>query len=153
VTVVKAGSGRILFRSSIERRFLFYLLAASALIGPVVILGFAVARVWALARATAYILMAAAAVDFGATLLLAFALRYVEVTFDGGLVRVGSTVFKSSIPAVEILSAEAVTAGGRRPFRSREYIKLVTATGAYRVPCRNPQTLVQLIEYHRRGGG
>lgn len=143
----------ILFRSSVERGFLFYLLAASAFIGPIVILGVAVPRVWALARATAYTLMAAAAVDFAVTLFLAFALRYVQVTFDGGRVRVGSTVFKSSIPVVEILSAEAVTVGGRRPFRSREYIKLVTATGTYRVPCHNPQTLVQLIEYHRPGGG
>ena len=73
--------------------------------------------------------------------------------FDGRRVRLGSSIFKASVPVAEIVSAEALTATSGRPFRSREYIKLVAATGVSRVPCRNAETLVQLIEYYRPGGG
>jgi hypothetical protein len=148
-----ARASGILFRSTVERKLLFYLLAASAVIGPGVIVAFAVPHFWAQARDTAYILIAAAAMDFAVTWLVAFAFRRVEVTFDGRRVRVGSGIFKTSIPVAEVVSAEAVTGTGGRRSRAREYIKLITANGAYRAPCRNAQTLVQLIQYHRPGGG
>jgi hypothetical protein len=146
-------AGGILFRSVGERTLLFYLLAASAVIGPAVVLGFAVPHFWTQARDTAYVLMAAAAVDFAVTWVIAFAFRRVEVTFDGRHVRIGSGIFKTSIPVAEVVSAEAVTGTGGRRSRGREYVNLVTANGAYRAPCRNAQTLVQLIQYHRPGGG
>lgn len=153
MTTTRAGTGGILFRSVSERTFLFYLLAASAVIGPGVVLGFGVPYLWAQSRETAYVLMAAAAFDFAITMFVAFAFRYVEVTFDGRRVRVGSGIFKNSIPVAEVVSAEAVTGTGGRRSRGREYIKLITANGAYRAPCRNAQTLVRLIQYHRPGGG
>jgi hypothetical protein len=153
MTTARAGTGGILFRSVSERRFLFYLLAASAVIGPGVVLGVGVPHFWTQARDTAYVLMAAAAFDFAITMFVAFAFRYVEVTFDGRHVRIGSGIFKTSIPVAEVVSAEAVTGTGGRRSRGREYIKLITASGAYRAPCRNAQTLVRLIQYHRPGGG
>jgi hypothetical protein len=148
-----AGNGGILFRSSVERTSLFYLLAASAVIGPAFVLALAVGYFWAQSRDISHALIVAAGADFAVTSFMAFALRRVEVTFDGRRVRLGSTIFKTSVPVAEIVSAEALTGTGGRPFRSREYIKLVTATGAHRMPCRNAETLVQLIEYHRPGGG
>jgi len=153
MTTTRAGTGGILFRSVSERTFLFYLLAASAVIGPAVVLGVGVPYMWAQSRETAYVLMAAVAVDFTLTIFIAFAFRYVEVTFDGRLVRIGSSIFKTSIPVAGVVSAEAETGTGGRRSRSREYIKLITADGAYRAACRNAQTLVQLIQYHRPGGG
>jgi hypothetical protein len=153
MTTTRAGNGGILFRSVSERKFLFYLLAASAVIGPATVLGFAVPHFWAQARDTAYILIAAAAMDFAVTWLVAFAFRRVEVTFDGRRVRVGSGIFKTSIPVAEVVSAEAVTGTGGRRSRSRESIKLITARRVYRAPCRNAQALIQLIRYHRPGGG
>ena len=148
-----ARAGGILFRSSVERTALFYLLAASAVIGPGVIVAFVAPHFWAQARDTAYILIAVAAMDFAVTWFIAFAFRRVEVTFDGRLVRAGSGIFKTSIPVAEVVSAEAVTGTGGRRSRGREYIKLITAGGVYRAPCRNAQTLVRLIQYHRPGGG
>jgi hypothetical protein len=153
MTTTRAGTGGILFRSVSERTFLFYLLAASAVIGPGVIVAFVAPHFWAQARDTAYILIVAAAMDFTLTWLIAFAFRRVEVTFDGRRVRVGSGIFKNSIPVAEVVSAEAVTGTGGRRSRGREYIKLTTASSAYRAPCRNAQTLVRLIQYHRTGGG
>jgi hypothetical protein len=153
MTTTHAGNGGILFRSVSERTFLFYFLAASAVIGPVVVLGVGVPYMWAQSRETAYVLIAAAALDFAVTMFIAFAFRYVEVTFDGRHVRIGSGIFKTSIPVAEVVSAEAVTGTGGRRSRGREYIKLITASGAYRAPCRNAQTLVRLIQYHRPGGG
>lgn len=145
--------GGTLFRSTVERKTLFYLLAASAVIGPAFVLAFAVGYFWAQARDVSHALIVAAAADFALTMSIAFALRRVDVTFDGRRVRLGSSIFKTSVPVGEIVAAEAETGTGGGPFRSREYVKLVTATGAHRVPCRNAETLVQLIEYHRAGGG
>lgn len=146
-------AGGILFRSVSERTVLFYLLAASAIIGPAVILGIGARHTWAQSRETSYILIAVAAVDFAFTTFIAFALRRSEVTFDGRAVRLGSSIFKTSIPVTDIVSAEAETLTDGRRSRGREYIKLITSTGAYRVPCRNAQALAQLIQYHRPGGG
>jgi hypothetical protein len=147
------NGGGILFRSVSERTLLFYLLAVSAVVGPAVVLGVGVPYLWAQSRDTSYVLIAAAAMDFAVTWLVAFALRRVEVTFDGRRVRIGSSIFKTSIPVAEVVSAEAATGTGGRRSRGREYIKLITAGGAYRAPCRNAQTLVRLIQYHSPGGG
>lgn len=147
-----AGGGT-LFRSTVERTTLFYLLAASAVIGPAFVLALAVGYFWPQSRDVSHALVAAAGADFALTLFIAFALRRVDVTFDGRRVRLGSSIFKTSVPVGEIVAAEAETGTGGGPFRSAEYIKLVTTTGAHRVPCRNAETLAQLIEYHRAGGG
>ncbi|UCH78822.1 MAG: hypothetical protein JSU81_02410 [Candidatus Coatesbacteria bacterium] len=147
-----AGSGGVLFRSSVERKFLFYLLAGSAsaaLVAVAVLVPF----LWIQSRHTAFVVTVVGASDFALTTAIAFALRRVDVTFDGRRVRLGSSIFKTSVPVGDIVAAEALTETGGGPFRSREYVKLVTATGAHRVPCRNAESLVQLIEYYRGGGG
>ena len=145
----QAGSGPILFHSSVERKPLFYILAAAAVVGPAIALGVAVPYVWGQSRQTAYIIMAAATVDFLATWFVALIIRWMEVTFDGRRVRVGSRVFKTSVPVEDILAAEAVRpagAGSAYPQqRYREYIKLTTRTGIYNVPCVNAEALVELL--------
>jgi hypothetical protein len=149
----QAGSGPLLFHSSVERKPLFYILAAAAFVGPAVVLGVAVPYVWAQSRQTAYIIAAAATVDFLATWFVALIIRWMEVTFDGRRVRIGSRVFKTSVPVEDILAAEAVRPAGAgtatRP-ESREYIKLTTRTGVYSVPCVNAEALVELL--HEYGG-
>ena len=150
----QAGTGPILFHSSVERKSLFYILAAAAVVGPAIALGVAVPYVWGQSRQTAYIIMAAATVDFLATWFVALIIRWMEVTFDGRRVRVGSRVFKTSVPVEDILAAEAIGPAGAgyapRQQRYREYIKLTTRTGVYNVPCVNAEALVELL--HEYGG-
>jgi hypothetical protein len=139
----------ILFRSAVERTFLFYLLAVAAVVGPAVVAAVAALHFWAKARPTAYTLLAAAAVDFAATWYIALALRWVEVTFDGRRVRLGSGIFKTSVPVEDIFEAEAI-----RPARpgQGELVKLTAAAGNYVMPCRNAGTLVDLIRRYKGSG-
>jgi hypothetical protein len=132
----------ILFRSAVERTFLFYLLAVAAVVGPAVVAAVAALHFWAKARPTAYTLLAAAAVDFAATWYIALQLRWMEVTFDGRRVRLGSGIFKTSIPVESIEAAEALRAA---PPGRGEFIKLTTAAGAYVTPCRNAETLAEML--------
>jgi len=148
----QAGNGPVLFRSSVERKSLFYILAAAAVVGPAVVIGFAVPYVWGQSRQTAYILMAAATVDFLATWFVALIIRWIDVTFDGRRVRIGSRVFKASVAVEDILAAEVVRpagpgSGSQQPV-SREYIKLTTRTGVYNAPCVNAEALVELLRAH-----
>jgi hypothetical protein len=150
----QADTGPILFHSSVERKALFYILAAAAVVGPAVVVGFAVPFVWGQSRQTAYIIAAAATVDFLATWFVALIIRWMEVTFDGRQVRIGSRVFKTSVPLEDILTAEAVRPAGAGSASAqrgyREYIKLTTRTGVYNVPCVNAEALVELL--HEYGG-
>jgi hypothetical protein len=143
----QAGTGATLFRSAVERRFLFYLLTASAFAALVVIIGVAVPYVWAQSRQTAYMVAAAGAVDFAVTLFFAFTFRWAEVTFDGRRVRFGSSIFRTSIPVEDILSAEVIRpeAGGGALRAGGERVALTTAAGVYTAPCANAETLVELI--------
>lgn len=145
-----AGSDGIVFRSAVERKFLFYLLVFSAFVAVGVIAGVAVPYLWAQSRRTAYIVMAAGTVDFGATLFIAFTFRWAVVTFDGRHVRFGSAIFRTSIPVEDILSAEVVapTAVGGKLRAGGERVALTTAAGVSTVPCFNAETFVQLIRYH-----
>ncbi len=143
MTEGRIGSRSLLFHSSVERRPLFYLLAASAIVAPVVIVAVAVPYFWGPARDTAYILIAAAAIDSAVTWFFALAFRYVDVTFDGRRVRFGTGPFKSSVAAENITAAEVAKSG------RDEFVRLTTPAGVFTAPCRNGETLVQMLRDYK----
>jgi hypothetical protein len=110
------------------------------------VIGFAWFAVWPESHQTAYILAVAATLDSLATWFVALILRWKDVTFDGRRVRIGSRVFKTTIPVEDIVAAEALRSG------RDEYIRLTTQAGAYTAPCRNAEELVQLIQHRRPEG-
>jgi hypothetical protein len=143
MTEGRTGGRGLLFRSSVERKPLFYLLAASAIVAPVVIVAVAVPYFWGPARGTAYILIAAAAIDSAVTWFFAFAFRSVEVTFDGRRVRFGTGPFKTSVAAERVIAAEVVRSG------RDEFVQMTTPAGVYTALCRNGETPVQLIRDYK----
>ncbi|MGD8717284.1 MAG: hypothetical protein PVH29_00550 [Candidatus Zixiibacteriota bacterium] len=142
----------LVFESSIERTMLFRVLAAAAVIGPGVVLAVAVGYFWTREAEVAYMMIAASVLDFFMTMFIAITLRYVEVTFDGRVVRFGSGVFKKSIPIGQIFSAEAARPAGADTGGARA-VKLFTASGTYLLTCRNADTFVEIIKSYAAAEG
>jgi hypothetical protein len=124
---------------------LFRVLAAVAIIGPGAVLAAAVGYFWTRAADVAYMMVAAAFVDFTITIFVAITLRYYEVTFDGRVVRFGSGIFKKSVPIGQVFSAETAKQTGARAGAVRT-VKLFTASGIYTLTCRDADTFVRLIK-------